>query len=166
MDFPITATLDSVDRVNEKMQSLEITEQLTGSKADFEKFKDAIVLYPAYFDARKSEKQGRRVPRDLAINTDVTKGGIPLTAWQLAMACGRLDMHVLVEERKRYPRDYWGYGRIRVKPKGSSVMKSNSLFQICFTCRASVAKRNCQNLAYHSNGGFTEFGSQGEREWC
>lgn len=79
------------------------------------KFKSATILYPAYFDARKSYSQGRRIPVSLAINTDPTQNGIPLTTWNLAAACNELQLEVLVEDGKRYSRDYWAYGRVRVR---------------------------------------------------
>jgi signal recognition particle subunit SEC65 len=61
------------------------------------------MLYPAYFDGRKTMKQGRRVSKELAVNTDPTEGGIPLTCMHLAMACDRLGVgKILVEEGKRY----------------------------------------------------------------
>ena len=75
----------------------------------------AMMLYPAYFDARKSLQQGRRVPKKLAVNTDLEKDGIPLTCWHLAQACEILQLPVLVEEQKRYTRDYFGHGRVRVR---------------------------------------------------
>lgn len=84
------------------------------------------MFYTAYFDARKTVAQGRRVPAHLAAHTDPFelrdgKYGVPLTCWHLARACEKLKLETLVEEGKRYSRDFWGYGRVRVIFNGNTL---------------------------------------------
>lgn len=66
----------------------------------------ARCLYPLYFDARRSRRQGRRVARDLAV-------GDPL-AVDLAQACARLGLAVRLEPEKRHPKDWANPGRVRI----------------------------------------------------
>lgn len=111
MDFDLPEDAIESDSV-EAIQKLKLDGQ---SGPDLSEWKSSLVIYPAYFDSRKTVKQGRRLPKKYSINTQVDKDGIPLTHLHLARACDRLGLEFLVEEHKRYTRDYFGYGRIRVK---------------------------------------------------
>lgn len=97
------------ERIEEDMGAMKLTD------AELEEFKKGLTLYPAYFDGRKSVREGRRVPKSLAVNCDLKANGIPITAWHLASACEQLGLPCILEDGKRYTRDYWGYGRIRIK---------------------------------------------------
>lgn len=74
-----------------------------------EEMKDWKVIYPCYFDKRRSLKEGRRVPADMAVND-------PL-AITLAEACESLGYQVSVELVKGHPQDWANLGRIRVNTK-------------------------------------------------
>lgn len=52
-----------------------IQKKYQNSKGSICLIHSCVMLYPAYFDARKSVAQGRRVPLSLAVNTDMDKGG-------------------------------------------------------------------------------------------
>lgn len=71
-----------------------------------EEMKSWKVLYPCYFDKRRSLAEGRRVPMDLAVND-------PL-AITLAEACESLGYQVSVELVKSHPQDWANLGRVRV----------------------------------------------------
>lgn len=74
-----------------------------------EEMKDWKVIYPCYFDKRRSVKEGRRVPTDMAVDN-------PL-AITLAEACDSLGYQSSVELVKGHPQDWANLGRIRVNTK-------------------------------------------------
>jgi signal recognition particle subunit SEC65 len=110
MDLPLIpeSSQSVVSPTIPQMTSIEVNQLMS-------KFKPALMLYPAYFDKRKSIDEGRRVPLNIAVNTDVSKGGIPLAVAHIAAALSKLNINeFLVEEHKRYSKDFFGYGRVRV----------------------------------------------------
>lgn len=54
------------------------------------------MLYPQYFDSKISRKMGRRISKDLAVNS-------PNLA-KIEEACKRLGFKVIIEPNKAYPR--------------------------------------------------------------
>lgn len=120
MDFDLPTDDQVLAQINQQFSA-------GGMTIDIERFRGAITLYPVYFDRCKSLAEGRRLPMDLAVPTDPCaspvsakdKLGIPLTCWHLARACQQLQLQCLVEERKRYPRNHFAYGRVRVIPNGA-----------------------------------------------
>lgn len=77
-----------------------------------------MVLYPAYFDAAKTRAEGRRVPKELAVERP--------TPDRLAAAARGLGLAAEVEAGSSHPRAPWaGGGRVAVQKRGSkeSLMK-------------------------------------------
>ena len=66
------------------------------------------IIYPAFLDKGKTCAEGRRVPKEIAIeNPDL---------YQIGSACLHLGYsRVVLELRKTYPRDFSNPGRLRVK---------------------------------------------------
>lgn len=71
---------------------------------------DAVVLWPAYFDARVSRAQGRRVAKKEAVESP--------DAQMLFEAVKGLGLDCILELERAYPR-FWhrGGGRVLVEPK-------------------------------------------------
>ncbi len=67
-----------------------------------------IIIYPLYFDTKKSRKKGRKVPKKLSVrNPDLRK------LFQIAQ---RLNLNPILEENKRHPRTWFTEkGRLKVK---------------------------------------------------
>jgi len=67
-----------------------------------------IVLYPAYFDVKRSRQEGRRVPKSLAVDGP--------TAEEIGKAAKALGLSPKVEPDKAYPSSHWRKeGRVLVK---------------------------------------------------
>jgi signal recognition particle subunit SRP19 len=66
------------------------------------------VIWPAYFDATLSRREGRRVPEDLAVEEP--------TVDELATAVQQVGYDAVVERDVAYPRRHWAdSGRVLVK---------------------------------------------------
>lgn len=78
-----------------------------------------IIIYPAYLDAEKSRSEGRRVPKEIAIENPKTI--------EIAKSIKQIGYKVDLEGEKRYPRSWWEKGRVKVKdteePK-TEIMKA------------------------------------------
>jgi signal recognition particle subunit SEC65 len=132
----MSAAIDDVDNMDFALPTddqvlAQINNQFSagGAAIDLEHFKRAITLYPVYFDRCKTVAQGRRLSRQLAVPTNpcsltADEQGIPLTCWHLAAACQQLQLQCLVEERKRYPRNHFAYGRVRVILNNTTITTS------------------------------------------
>jgi len=91
--------------------------------------KPAIVLWLVYFDARKSRKEGRRVPKKLAVPSPKLS--------ELAKAVEELGFKCVAEADKKYPRCWWTTpGRVLV-PKEGSLKKQELITKV-----AAIMKRN------------------------
>lgn len=64
------------------------------------------LIWPAYLDAQKSRAEGRRVPRDLAVDDP--------TVDEIAQAVQQVGYDAVVEREMTYPREYVARGRVRV----------------------------------------------------
>lgn len=72
---------------------------------------DVVVLWPRYFDARRSRAEGRRVPRELALRD-------PDAAW-VHKAAQRAGLAAELEEKARDPFLPWKTaGRVIVQGRG------------------------------------------------
>ncbi len=70
--------------------------------------KDKIVIWPVYFDASKSRKEGRRIPKKLAIKSPLIN--------DIFNACIKLGLEAIIEYDKAFPRTPWEKsGRIIIK---------------------------------------------------
>ena len=65
------------------------------------------VIWPAYFDADLTRAEGRRVPRDLAVEDPEVE--------EIARAVKQVGYEVDIESDKTYPREYEPRGRVVVK---------------------------------------------------
>jgi len=70
-----------------------------------------FVLYPEYFDKKLTKKQGRKVPKNKAVeDCNLSK---------IAFACKHLELDYQIEKEKKYSKNWWGSeGRIIVNPEG------------------------------------------------
>lgn len=73
------------------------------------------LIYPCYFDANRSHKEGRRVSLDMAVKNPLAKA--------INDCCVQLHLPLLVELDKTHPQDFGNPGRVRVclKKEGESV---------------------------------------------
>ena len=70
-----------------------------------------FVLYPEYFDKKLSKKQGRKVPKNKAVDD--------CNLYKLVFACKHLELEYEIEKDKKYSKNWWGSeGRIIVNPEG------------------------------------------------
>ena len=66
------------------------------------------VIWPAYFDATLSRREGRRIPRSLAVEEP--------TVDEIATAVQQVGYDAVVERDVAYPRRHWeGSGRVLVQ---------------------------------------------------
>jgi len=72
-----------------------------------------IVIYPAYFDANLSRREGRRIPKHLAISNPRLEDIVEI--------CRKLGLNPEVEADKVYPRNIFSKGRIIVDKRGSKI---------------------------------------------
>lgn len=81
--------------------------------------KDFVVIWPCYFDRSRSRKDGRRVPKKLAIQNPTTD--------LIASAAKDLGYYVEIEPEKSHPSKPWGgEGRLIVAksgPKSDIIIK-------------------------------------------
>jgi signal recognition particle subunit SRP19 len=78
------------------------------------------VIWPAYLDAERSRRGGRRVPEDAAVAEP--------TVDEIAEAVGQVGYDAVVEREVAYPREPWRpSGRVRVK--GADDSTKNDLVQ-------------------------------------
>jgi len=78
------------------------------------------VIWPAYLDAGKSRREGRRVPAELAVEAP--------TADEIAEAVGQVGYDAIIERDVAYPRQPWvSTGRVRVE--GADDDAKNDLVQ-------------------------------------
>jgi signal recognition particle subunit SRP19 len=69
------------------------------------KTKDWRVLYPLYFDKKASRAGGRKVPKNLAVDTPDVEDLVQMLSY--------LKIPFVVEMNKRHPRDHFCVGRVR-----------------------------------------------------
>lgn len=117
--FPGQATLPSgsgptsFSFINPETGKIEKSTKIT--QEDLEELKCFQILYPCYFDKKRSHKQGRRVPTSLAVENPLAK--------TIADAVRELNMLCVFEGEKCHPQDFGNPGRVRVllKEEGKPV---------------------------------------------
>ncbi|CAL3966627.1 hypothetical protein PZA11_003218 [Diplocarpon coronariae] len=77
---------------------------------DQSKYASFECIYPVYFDASRSRKQGRMVGKELAVVSPLAR--------EIVNACGRLGLETLFEPMKIHPKDWANPGRVKIKLKG------------------------------------------------
>lgn len=71
--------------------------------------KDYQMLYPIYFDARRTRSEGRRVSAALAVPNPLAR--------EIANACAALRLSPVFEAHRTHPQDWANPGRVRVALK-------------------------------------------------
>src|SRR3989338_9809050 len=84
------------------------------------------VVWPVYLNSKKTTKQGRRVPMEIAVDNP--------TLDEIAQACQALGLATHVERTKKYPRDFLLVGRVRVelKDENGTLTKPEITNRTCF----------------------------------
>lgn len=85
------------------------------------KTKDWRVLYPLYFDKKASRAGGRKVPKELAVDTPDIEDIIQMLSY--------LKIPMVVEMNKRHPRDHFCVGRVRYNLKNEDDTWANKEIQ-------------------------------------
>ncbi|CCC68190.1 hypothetical protein NCAS_0B01060 [Naumovozyma castellii] len=101
---PVGTNEEQILLVNPETGKFERSTQLT--KQDIDKMKTFQIIYPCYFDKNRSHKEGRRVPKELAVENPLAK--------TLSDAAGRLGLVCLFQAEKTHPQDFGNPGRIKV----------------------------------------------------
>ena len=78
------------------------------------------VIWPAYLDSELSRAEGRRVPKDLAVEDP--------TVEEIAKAVQQIGYDATVERDKAYSREHWTE-RGRVVVRGADDSSKNDLVQ-------------------------------------
>ncbi|KAI5923763.1 signal recognition particle, SRP19 subunit [Camillea tinctor] len=81
-----------------------------------EDIRDYQMLYPVYFDARRTRSTGRRVPRSLAVSNPLAR--------TIASACASLRLAPVLEAHRTHPADWANPGRVRVRLGGAAGVKN------------------------------------------
>jgi signal recognition particle subunit SRP19 len=90
--------------------------------------KPFIIMWPQYFEAKKTRSEGRRLPQNLAVDK--------ITIKEIVNAANKLGYEIQVEPHLKYPREWWETsGRILVNTKGKK--KSKVLKEIAKEIRKS-----------------------------
>ncbi len=73
--------------------------------------KQYFVLYPEYFDKSLKRKEGRKVPKNKAVEES--------SLAKLTFACKHLSLEHIVEKEKKYSKSWWkSEGRILIVSSG------------------------------------------------
>ncbi|MHA1606020.1 MAG: signal recognition particle subunit SRP19/SEC65 family protein [Candidatus Freyarchaeota archaeon] len=79
--------------------------------------RNVFIIYPEYFDAKLSRREGRRVPLSLAVSNPRVE--------ELALVAHRLGWKINVEPDAAYPRCWWNRrGRILVEKDNMKKTKA------------------------------------------
>jgi len=68
-----------------------------------------VCLYPVYIDSKKTCQEGRRIPKNKAVDNPKPN--------EMAEVCKQLGFQCVIEQEKYYPRNFLLKGRIRVQLK-------------------------------------------------
>jgi len=75
-----------------------------------------LIFWPQYFDLKKTRSQGRRLPKNLAIEK--------VSIEEVAAAAKRLEYQVQIEPILKYPKSWWEEsGRVLINTKGKKKSK-------------------------------------------
>ena len=93
-------------------------------------------IYPAYFEASRSRRWGRRVPKKLAIN------GVDVAL--ILRAAKRLGLQCKIKETVRYPATWWstpGVVLVKKPASGSKTRLLKELAQVLKTIKGTAPAR-------------------------
>ena len=95
---------------------------------------DKAIIWPAYFDQTKTRKQGRRVPKSLAVQS-------PKIA-EIKIAAEKLGLKHEVIVEKGYPKTPWlKTGMIMVEKKGSKEQIIKKIAKQLLKIRSEPSKQ-------------------------
>jgi signal recognition particle subunit SRP19 len=78
--------------------------------------KPFLIFWPQYFDMKKTRHEGRRLPKNLAIEK--------VSIEDIAKAARRLGYKANIEQSYRYPKCWWEPpGRVAIDAKGKKKTK-------------------------------------------
>ena len=78
--------------------------------------KPFVIFWKNYFDSKKTRSEGRRLPKNLAVDKVTTK--------EIAKSARRLGYKAEVEGNYKYPRTWWeDPGRVIIDTKGKKKSK-------------------------------------------
>lgn len=92
-------------------------------------------IYPAYFEANRSRKSGRRIPKKLALPS--------VDARIITRAAQRLGLEYTVEKEARYPASWWsapGLVLIKKPDDKSKTQILKELAKVMKSLKAAKAK--------------------------
>ena len=92
------------------------------------------IIWPAYFDAGKTRKKGRRVPKNLAVQSP--------KILEIQAAALSLELEQEVVEGKGYPKTPWAKtGMLLVEKKGSKEQVINKIAKQLLKIRNEAIKQ-------------------------
>jgi len=75
-----------------------------------------LIFWPQYFELKKTRSQGRKLPKNLAIEK--------VSIEEIAAAAKRLEYQVQIEPSLKYPKSWWEEsGRVLINTKGKKKSK-------------------------------------------
>ncbi|MEN6329841.1 MAG: signal recognition particle protein Srp19 [Methanobacteriaceae archaeon] len=87
--------------------------------------KDKNIIWPAYLDSKKSQREGRKIPISQAVSTPKLR--------EIRQAAEKLGLNPYPEKGKSYPKSWWeNSGRIIVDrkfPKRETILKISNLIK-------------------------------------
>lgn len=113
---PLSDDMEEINFINPETGKVEGTTRV--SKKELQEVKGFQILYPCYFDKNRSHKEGRRVPKDLAVENPLAK--------TMADAVREIGLLCIFEGEKCHPQDFGNPGRIRVLIKESGQLVSTA----------------------------------------
>ncbi len=95
---------------------------------------DKAIIWPAYFDANKTRKKGRRVPKNIAVQSP--------KILEIQEAAVKLGLQQEVVPNKGYPKTPWYKpGMLLVEKKGSKEQVINRLAKQLLKARNEAPKQ-------------------------
>lgn len=93
---------------------------------------DHIILWPSYFDSRKSRSEGRRVSKALSIEKP--------TAEEVHRAVKKLGFSATIDNSKSYPNTWWeNEGAVRVE---KTISKEELIGQVAAKLKETESTRS------------------------
>jgi signal recognition particle subunit SRP19 len=87
--------------------------------------KDKNIIWPAYLDSKKSQREGRKIPRSQAVSKPKLR--------EIKQVAEKLGLNPQTEKGKSYPKSWWeNSGRVILDKKFSkreSILKISNLIK-------------------------------------
>ena len=94
---------------------------------------DKVIIWPTYFDSAKTRKEGRRVPKNLAVQSPKTM--------EIEMAAAKLGLKYETLQEVSYPRKPWQKtGMVMVEKEGSKERVIASIAKQILKFRSEAPK--------------------------